>query len=207
MVAPHSISPLAPAADPPELAAEKALLRQAALTRRATLDPEGAAEALAAVVLAHCPPPPGALVAGFWPMGAEIDIRPLLQRLEQAGHRLALPVTPPRGAPLEFRLWRFGEALRPGRFGTSVPGGGEVVRPDWLLVPLLAFDRRGARLGYGGGYYDRSLAGLPDAQAIGVAFAGQEVAAVPTGAYDRPLAGIATEAGFIPAGPISTERS
>ncbi|WP_367595339.1 5-formyltetrahydrofolate cyclo-ligase [Teichococcus deserti] len=194
--------PPALAEDPPQLAAAKAALRQSALLARGTLDPAGAGEALAEIILAACPPPPGAIIGGFWPMGAEIDVLPVLRRLDALGHALALPVTPPRGKPLEFRAWRFGEALVPGRFGTSIPAGGEVVAPNWLLVPLLAFDRTGARLGYGGGYYDRTLAGLPGARGIGVAFAAQEVAQVPTGAHDFPLFGIATEAGFIP-----TERS
>lgn len=197
MAAPHSLSSHSIAADPPELAAAKAAMRQAAMATRATLDAAGAAAALAAVVLRECPPPPGACIGGFWPMGEEIDIRPLLRALHEAGHRLALPVTPRRGLPLLFRPWRWGEALLPGRFGTSVPGGEETVVPDVLLVPLLAFDRRGARLGYGGGYYDRTLALLPAARPIGVAYAAQEVPAVPTGAHDQLLPGIATEAGFI----------
>lgn len=196
MAAPHSLSPPFQA-DPPELAAAKAAMRQAALAARAALDPAGAAEALAAVVLRESPPAPGACIGGFWPMGDEIDIRPLLRALAEAGHRLALPVTPRRGLPLVFRPWRWGEPLLPGRFGTSVPGGEEAVAPDLLLVPLLAFDRRGARLGYGGGYYDRTLALLPSAHPIGVAYAAQEVGAVPTGPHDQPLPGIATEAGFI----------
>lgn len=201
MAAPHII-PLHPSADSPELVAEKAALRQAALAARALLDPAGAGTALADVVLAEAAPPPGAVVAGFWPMGAEIDIRPLLRRLERAGHALALPVTPPRGAPLTFRRWHWGGALMPGRFGTSQPpASAETVLPDFLLVPLLAFDRQGGRLGYGGGYYDRTLAALPRARAIGVAFAAQEVPAVPCGPHDRPLPGIATERGF-----ISSER-
>ncbi|HWL83300.1 MAG TPA: 5-formyltetrahydrofolate cyclo-ligase [Roseomonas sp.] len=197
MAAPHAIPP-DPFADPPPLAAAKAALRQSALSARDALDVRGAAEALAEAVLVACPPPPGAVVGGFWPMGREIDIRPLMRRLEAAGCALALPVTPPRGQPLVFRRWRFGEPLVPGRFGTSVPAEGEAMAPGFLLVPLLAFDRRGMRLGYGGGYYDRTLAGLPDALAIGVAYAAQEVPAVPVGAHDQPLAGIATEAGFIP---------
>ncbi|MXP62149.1 5-formyltetrahydrofolate cyclo-ligase [Roseomonas sp. M0104] len=201
MAAPHATSP-DPSADPPSLAASKAALRQAALAARDAFAPEGApegaAEALAAVVLAACPPAPGAVVGGFWPMGGEIDIRPLMRRLEAAGHVLGLPVTPPRGSPLVFRRWRIGEALVAGRFGTSVPAEGEAVAPDFLLVPLLAFDRRGMRLGYGGGYYDRTLAGLPGARAIGVAYAVQEVPELPVGAHDQPLAGIATETGFIP---------
>ncbi|MBO1077021.1 5-formyltetrahydrofolate cyclo-ligase [Roseomonas marmotae] len=192
-------APLPFISDSPALVAEKAALRQAALTARAALRAPGAAEALAEVVLRDCPPPPGVLVGGFWPMGGEIDIRPLLRRLEDAGHALALPVTPPRGQPLAFRRWRFGEPLLPGRFGTSIPAesAGEV-RPGALLVPLLAFDARGLRLGYGGGYYDRTLAALPGIWALGVAFAGQQVAKVPAGAHDVPLHGIATEAGFLP---------
>jgi 5-formyltetrahydrofolate cyclo-ligase len=148
-------------------------------------------------VLADCPPPPGAVVAGFWPMGTEIDIRPLLQALEARGHALALPVTPKRGQPLGFRRWRFGEALAHGPMGTRQPAAGEAVTPDWLLVPLLAFDRAGRRLGYGGGYYDRTLAGLPGALAIGCAFAAQEVPEVPAGPEDVRLPRIATEAGII----------
>jgi len=110
---------------------------------------------------------------------------------------LALPVTPPRGQPLLFRRWRFGTPLVPGRFGTSVPPeDAPVVAPNALLVPLLAFDAAGRRLGYGGGYYDRTLAALPGVWALGVAFAGQQVAKVPAGAHDVPLHGIATEAGF-----------
>ncbi|MCG7360952.1 5-formyltetrahydrofolate cyclo-ligase [Roseomonas sp. ACRSG] len=190
-------APQAFQSDPPALAAEKAALRRAALAARAALRVPGAAEALAQVVLRECPPPRRALVAGFWPMGDEIDIRPLLHRLEAAGHALALPVTPARGQPLVFRRWRFGQPLVPGRFGTSVPPEeAETVAPEALLVPLLAFDATGLRLGYGGGYYDRTLASLPGAWALGVAFAGQQVAKVPAGTHDVPLHGIATEAGF-----------
>jgi 5-formyltetrahydrofolate cyclo-ligase len=191
-------APLPFQSDPPALAAEKSALRRAAIAARAALRTEGAAEALATVVLRDCPPPAGAVVAGFWPMGDEIDVRPLMCQLEAAGHALALPVTPRRGQPLFFRRWRFGDPLVPGVFGTSVPARhAEPVIPDALLVPLLAFDGTGLRLGYGGGFYDRTLASLPDAWAVGVAFAGQQVAKVPAGAHDVPLHGIATEAGFL----------
>jgi 5-formyltetrahydrofolate cyclo-ligase len=138
-------------------------------------------------------PPPGAIVAGFWPLDGEIDVRPLLQLLFALGHAIVLPSTPQRGHPLIFRRWEPGAPMIRERFGTYSPDG-EAMLPDWLFVPLLAFDRRCNRLGYGGGYYDRTLANLPDAVAIGCGFAAQEVTEVPAGPYDIPLAGVATEA-------------
>jgi 5-formyltetrahydrofolate cyclo-ligase len=178
-----------------DLDGRKRAARAAALAARAACDPAWGAR-LADHVLRVCPPPPGAVVAGFWPLAGEIDIRPLLERLRAAGHVVALPATPPRGQALGFRRWDAGAAMRRERFGTMVPVG-ENVRPDWLFVPLLAFDRRGHRLGYGAGYYDRTLAGLAGAVAIGCGFAAQEVAEVPVGALDVPLAGVATEAGVV----------
>lgn len=174
-----------------DILADKSELRRRALAARHP--PAAAGEALRDRVLALCPPPPGALVAGFWPMGSEVDTRPLLDALHARGHDLALPETPPRGQPLVFRRWAPGDALAPGRFGTSVPASGEAVRPDVVLVPLLAFDRRGGRLGYGGGYYDRTLALLPGAFRLGVALAAQEVPSVPLEPHDIMLHAIATE--------------
>jgi 5-formyltetrahydrofolate cyclo-ligase len=180
-----------------DIALVKAALRRTALAARDAADPRRGLW-LAAHVLAECPPPPGAVVAGFWPMGAEIDIRPLLLALQGRGHTLALPVTPRRGHPLAFRAWRFGAALVPGPFGTRQPAPeAPPIIPDFLLVPLLAFDARGHRLGYGGGYYDRTLAALPFAAALGIAFASQRLPLVPTGPTDIPLPRIATEAGII----------
>jgi 5-formyltetrahydrofolate cyclo-ligase len=141
-------------------------------------------------------PPPGAVVAGFWPMRGEIDLRPLLQALHARGHVVVLPETPPRGQPLLFRRWWPGMTMLAGRFGTFFPGGAADT-PDVLFVPLLAFDRSGRRLGYGGGYYDRTLAALPGAVAIGCAFAAQELDAVPAADYDARLDAIATERGVI----------
>ncbi|NKE45983.1 5-formyltetrahydrofolate cyclo-ligase [Roseomonas frigidaquae] len=182
---------------PELLAGLKAEARKAALARRASCDP-ALGTALTAQVLRNAPPPPGAVVAGFWPMGAEIDIRPLLLALHEKGHRIALPVTPKRGQPLHFRQWQPGDTLARGPLGTSQPGrDAAALTPDWLLVPLLAFDRAGHRLGYGGGYYDRTLSSLPGAYALGVAYAAQEVDEVPVGVDDAPLAAIATERGVI----------
>lgn len=175
----------------------KAEARRVVLARRKGADPAANGAALVGHVLALCPPPPGALVAGYWPMGDEVDIRPLLAALAERGHPLALPVTPPRGQPLLFRRWQPGDALRPGPLGTSYPAGGEEVRPDWLLVPLVAFDRAGRRLGYGGGYYDRTLAALPGAVAVGCAHSVQEMPEVPAGPDDVRLPWVATEDGVI----------
>jgi 5-formyltetrahydrofolate cyclo-ligase len=151
---------------------------------------------LAAHILRDCSPPAGAVVSGVWPLPGEIDLRPLLEELHRRGHAVVLPVTPPRGQPLTFRRWRPGDVLVPERFGTMAPTGEEAV-PDFLLVPLLAFDRRGYRLGYGGGYYDRTLAALPRRFALGFAFAAQEVEYVPVGPTDIRLDAVATERGII----------
>ena len=184
MAAPHFLS----------LDEAKQAARVAAMLERSGYDP-----ALGRALADFVPPliPPGATVAGFWPLAGEIDVRPLMIALGEAGHVLALPHTPPRGQPLTFHRWQPGEALQPGRFGTMVPNG-PAVTPTVLLVPLLAFDRRGHRLGYGGGYYDRTIAALPGAVTIGCAFAAQESPAVPSGPTDMPLDRVATERGLIP---------
>ncbi len=137
-------------------------------------------------------PQPGQVVAGFWPLPGEIDVRPLLHALSARGHTVALPQTPPRGQPLSFHAWQPGMDLQPGRFGTLHPDG-PALTPDLLLVPLLAFDHTGARLGYGGGYYDRTLAALPGRLAIGCAFAAQEVAQLPIEPTDIRLSAVLTE--------------
>ena len=175
------------------LQAAKAAARKLARAKRATLASIGAPDRLAEAMLAQHAPPKGAIIAGYWPMGDEMDPRPLMLALASRGHAIALPVTPPRGQPLAFHAWAPGAALRPGPMGTSEPVAGEELRPDVVLVPLLAFDRAGRRLGYGGGYYDRTLAALPGAKAIGIAYAGQEMPEVPAGPQDMRLPLIATE--------------
>jgi 5-formyltetrahydrofolate cyclo-ligase len=143
--------------------------------------------------------PAGAPVSGYWPIGSEIDVRPLLERLARAGHPLGLPVVEGRGRPLLFRAWRPGEPLEPAGFGLAQPPADRpVVTPRVLLVPLLAFDRAGWRLGYGGGFYDRTLERLravePATLAVGLAWAAQEVERVPLEPTDQRLDWIVTEA-------------
>ena len=178
-----------------DIAELKRAARASGLVRRSGCDPALGAQ-LARHVLAVMPPPRGAAVSGFWPMSEEIDIRPLLWALHARGHPVLLPETPKRGNPLIFRHWHPGIRMIQERFGTARPDG-PVGRPDWLLVPLLAFDRAGRRLGYGGGFYDRTLPTLPGALAIGCAYAAQEMDEVPADAYDARLNAVATELGVV----------
>ena len=147
----------------PSLDDSKAALRREMYQRRrkAYVEGEKAALALKMKFLETVSPPEGAAVSGFWPMGSEIDLRPLLEVLSNRGHRIGLPVVVAKEAPLVFREWKPGDILKPGGFNTEVPADDQPeVEPDILLVPLLAFDRQGYRLGYGGGFYDRSLEAL-----------------------------------------------
>ncbi|MFT8718692.1 5-formyltetrahydrofolate cyclo-ligase [Acetobacter sp.] len=135
---------------------------------------------------------PSQRIACVWPLPGEADLRPLCATLHDRGWEILLPETSPKGSPLRFRCWNPDSPMLPGRFGTCHPDGEEAV-PDIILVPMLAFDRRGYRLGYGGGYYDRTLASLPHAQPVGFAFSEQEVARVPVGPFDKVLPVIVTE--------------
>jgi len=141
-----------------------------------------------------------AVVAGYWPFREEADPRPLMQALSAKGHPLALPRIARRTAPLEFRRWIEGDAMRPNAFSIAEPlASAEIMTPSIVLVPILSFDATGYRLGYGGGYYDRTLALLRAAGrivAIGIAYAGQEISEVPRREYDQPLDAIVTEKGF-----------
>lgn len=173
----------------------KSELRRHARALRDGLPSDGS-EALADRLLAYLAGIMPQVAGGFWPIGSEIDPRPAMMRLAQHGAQLALPETTERGTALRFRLWQPGELLHPGRFGTVHPDGPETI-PDLLLVPLLAFDRRCHRLGYGGGYYDRTLAAWPGVRAIGCAYAAQQRDELPEGPYDIALHAVVTERGVI----------
>jgi 5-formyltetrahydrofolate cyclo-ligase len=186
-----------------ELRAAKAALRRPMRERRAEIAAAApdAGSRVAALVAASFAPASGTVVAGYWPMRDELDPRPTLSELSARGCRIALPVVAAPGEPLVFRAWDEDEPLEPGPYGTMQPGeAADVVEPQLLLVPMLAFDRAGRRLGYGGGFYDRTLAGLRGrfaVQAIGIAYAGQEIDSVPAGPEDARLDGVVTERAYL----------
>jgi 5-formyltetrahydrofolate cyclo-ligase len=138
-----------------------------------------------------------AVVAGYWPMAEELDIRPLMIELHNQGCQLCLPVVVAKKQPLVFRAWRPGDPLEQGVFGTLHPQPKrEVLQPDALIVPLLAVDEEGWRLGYGGGFYDRTLEGLrakKNVTAVGVGFNGQLVPEIPHGPGDQRLDWLLTD--------------
>ncbi len=198
-----------------DVVAAKRHARRIAEERRAAAH-AAAGPSAAAVLAAHglpfLPPRPSGIVSGFTSFRTEIDVIPLLARLAGDGWVTALPVVAADGAPLAFRRWIPGEPTVPGRFGIPVPHEASAeLLPDVLLVPMLAFDRSGFRLGYGGGFYDRTVEWLRAAKpvvAVGVAYAAQEVAAVPRGRYDQPLDWIVTELGaFQPMSDHAVDRA
>jgi 5-formyltetrahydrofolate cyclo-ligase len=170
--------------------------RRAALFREF---PDAAARAAA-----HLPPDRlagGRVVAGYRPQGREMDPLPLMRRFAAAGASLALPAATGPQARLTFRAWSEGDPLAPDVFGILSPTAARPeVRPDIIIVPVMAFDRRGKRLGQGAGCFDRTLAwarGGEGVFAIGLAFAGQEVDLVPVAPHDQGLDAILTETGYI----------
>jgi 5-formyltetrahydrofolate cyclo-ligase len=176
----------------------KSALRIHHLAARERMDPlirQQAAQVLAELL----PPlvPPGASVAGYVPHRGEIDVRPAMAQLATKGHALCLPGIEASDKPLFFRRWRVGDALAGGRYGIPIPEAeSPLVFPAVLLVPLVVFDRAGHRLGYGAGYYDRTIAQLRargPVLAIGAAYAQQEVAHIPADAYDQRLDWVVTE--------------
>lgn len=142
-------------------------------------------------------------VALYLPHGSEMDTAPLAAEFLRRGLKLALPRIEAAGEPMTFHAWRPGDPTDPDAHGIAAPlASAAVVEPDLFIVPLVAFDRTGGRLGQGGGYYDRTLEALQGhrrPEFIGLAFKGQEVARVPLDAHDQKLDGILTERGYMPA--------
>jgi 5-formyltetrahydrofolate cyclo-ligase len=172
----------------------KAEMRKVAFARRKEAFAAGqgqAAEILADVLADHR----GKVLSGYMAMRTEIDPTAAMERHDGP---VGVPVIMGKAQPLRFREWSPGCAMVPGEFGAAVPADGAWLEPEVLIVPLLAFDARGFRLGYGGGFYDRTLAGLRARHpvlAVGFAFAAQEVAEVVIDAFDQPLDMVVTERG------------
>jgi len=175
----------------------KASLRAQARAHRATLTRSDYAAAIARHA-ADLGLIPGAIVAGYFPFRDEADPRALMAALSAKGHPLALPVVEP-GKALTFRAWKMGDAMHANTDAYGIPeplATAPAVMPVLILVPLLAFDADGHRLGYGGGYYDRTFDALKTARAVGIAYAGQEVPLLPREDHDHPLDAVITEAGL-----------
>jgi 5-formyltetrahydrofolate cyclo-ligase len=182
------------------------LRRQARALRAAIADP-----AAALALIEHFPLDLARIgpAAGYWPFGGEIDPRPLMAALARAGLEVALPRMDARDVPARFLAWDAGVALRPDACGVlAPPPDARELAPKLILVPLMAFDRAGRRLGQGGGHYDRTLAVLKPqgAVAVGVAYAAQEVEDLPEGPYDQRLDWVVTEREAIRCGAVSGLR-
>lgn len=182
----------------------KAELRRLALSRRAAIDPDTHRTASArAVDRLRALLRPGETVSLFWPIRGEIDPLTLVGPVRGAGGEVAMPVV--EGQEILFRRFDGVDGLESGKFGTRHPPAHEPqLAPDMIVAPLAAFDRRGGRIGYGAGFYDRAVARLRRAghplRVVGVAFACQEVDQVPAEAHDEPLSAIATERELIEIG-------
>ena len=181
------------------IARRKAELRKESRARREALpvaEQSAAAQTIAARGL-PIPVPAGAVVSGYSPLKFEISPLPLMRRAAEAGAKLALPVVQGRGTPLIMRAWAFGEGLGSGVWGIREPRPEALeVFPDILIVPILAFDRAGYRLGYGAGYYDMTitrLRAMKPVTAIGIAFAVQEFPELPKTSRDARLDLVLTE--------------
>ncbi len=180
--------------------ATKAALRVRAHAQRASFlrsEQADAARAAMSHFLEAVALPDGAVVAGYWPIRDELDCKPLLAHLMDSGQPVCLPVVVGEEQPLEMRLWEVGAPLYPSGFGTlAPPETAPLVEPDVVLVPLLGYDRSGTRLGYGGGYYDRTLARFGKRpMLVGFAYTAQELEAIPRATHDVTLDALVTEAG------------
>jgi 5-formyltetrahydrofolate cyclo-ligase len=181
---------------------DKPAARALAKARRAAMPPEQRQQ-LSAALVAHAEwlssLASSGVISGFLSIGDEIDLGPLMQALVQRGHRLALPVMQGRAKPLLFRAYTPGDDLGTTTWGIREPlPAAPTALPDLLIVPLLAFDATGQRLGYGGGFYDRTIADarkFRQITAVGVAFDQQRLDAVPHVDYDQPLDWMLTPSG------------
>jgi 5-formyltetrahydrofolate cyclo-ligase len=181
-----------------DVTAIKAEARKAGFARRKAAHEAampGAAGLLSQVLAGHR----GVPLSGYMPIRTEIDPLPAMQ--EAAAHGpVGIPVIQGAGLPLMFSRWEPGCALKEGPFGAMIPEADDFLEPEILIVPLVAFDRRGGRLGYGGGFYDRTLDLLRSKRptlAIGFAYSAQEAESLPLEPTDQPLDMIVTDTGVL----------
>ena len=180
----------------------KAKARTAAALRRAAAHAAGQGSAMTDRLVEYLAPFRGLVIAGYLPMRTEADPLPAMTALINDSP-VCVPMIVGPGLPLAFRQWHAGAELAPASLGTSVPTEGAMLTPEVLIVPMLAYDRSLHRLGYGGGYYDRTLAALRlsgRCHAVGLAYAGQLDPDLPVGPYDQPLDAIVTEGGVLSPG-------
>ncbi|MBC2776582.1 5-formyltetrahydrofolate cyclo-ligase [Parasphingopyxis marina] len=136
------------------------------------------------------------IVSGYWPFRGEPDLRPLMKALGSAGLRIALPVVIAKGQPLVFREWRAGTPLARGVWNIPIPAEGAEVMPDMVIAPVVGFDPPGYRLGYGGGFFDRTLAAMPrHPRVVGVGYRSAAIPTIHPQAHDIPMDLIVTEQG------------
>ena len=176
-------------------------LRREMIARRMALPPEEHAARSAEIrarLAATLPSFPCQTIAFCWPVQNEPDLLPLMRAIHADGQRLALPVVVRPGEPLAFREWWPDQPLAPDRYDIPTPTDGDFLMPQLLLLPVNAFDASGFRIGYGGGFFDRTLAALyPRPVAIGIGFAFQQVRSTRPQAHDLPLDAIVTDAALI----------
>lgn len=180
-----------------DIAAQKAAARKAAFARRKAAHVPG--RDCTQYLLDHLGAPRGRVIAGYMPIRTEIDPLPAMTTLART-NRICVPVVQGTAQPLRFVEWTPGCTLEAGAFGAMIPVGTAELVPDTLIVPLVAFTPDCYRLGYGGGFYDRTLEGLRaagTAMAVGFAYAAQRADTLPLEATDQPLDAIATQAGVI----------
>ena len=166
----------------------------AARERMSTAEHRTASRAISERLALVLRAPRAAIVGAYWPIRREFNPLPLLQQLIAGGTCVALPALVQKNAPLEFRLWRPGARLAVGVYDIPYPAAGAGVTPDTLIIPLVGYDRLGYRLGYGGGYYDRTVPTLsPCPRLIGIGFSSAQLPTIHPQAYDIRMDCIVTD--------------
>lgn len=202
----HEIDPVyAGLADPPDMAAWADIKcwrtseRQRLIAGRLAIPVEvrtAAGEAIAARVLAEIGDVEGRVVSAYWPFRGEPDLRPLMQEVMRRGGRTALPVVLDKGLPLEFHSWQTGQPLTRGIWGIAVPAEKRPCVPDVVIAPVVGFDHGCYRLGYGGGFFDRTLAAMQARpKVIGVSYSAAKLSTIHPQKHDIPMDMVVTEAG------------